>query len=241
MKGIKQALTKEQLIADGIRVVRVNGEDQVWGKKGHKLHYCEACGRHKYQKNAKTYYTIHKYVDTIKVGDKKYKSIIHNYSVNRVIYAWYHGLTPANMEVDHIDNNPHNNNIENLQLLSKTDNLKKKRLSKNQFTYMLTEEEILAKREKRQERLMKIKERKLKIKDFEDKLKQVRLKIKQLIYIRNNLTKERVKENNIIIWRELGSQITKTKCELSYEKIKKDFYENSLKELRAEKRAKEGE
>lgn len=240
MKGKKEELTKEQLIADGIRVVRVDGEDQVWGKNGCKLKYRETCSPHKYQTNSKTYYSILMYKGCYKVNNQ-YKSRYKNYSVNRVIYAWYHGLTPADMEVDHIDNNPHNNNIENLQLLSKTDNLKKKRLSKNQFTYMLTEEEILAKREKRQERLMKIKERKLKINDFEDKLKQVRLKIKQLIYIRNNLTKERVKENNIIIWRELGSQITKTKCELSYEKIKKDFYENSLKELRAEKRAKEGE
>lgn len=45
--------------------------------------------------------------------------------VHRVIYAKHYGEIPQDMDVDHIDNNRMNNRIENLQLLSRADNVRK--------------------------------------------------------------------------------------------------------------------
>lgn len=66
--------------------------------------------------------------------------------VNRAVYAWYYGEVPAGYEVDHIDNNTTNNHLSNLRLLTKEENLARKPVSKNQYTYWKTDEEILAER-----------------------------------------------------------------------------------------------
>lgn len=55
-----------------------------------------------------------------------YNNKPHTYPLARVIYAWYFGECPADMDVDHIDNNSLNNNINNLQLLTRSENLKKR-------------------------------------------------------------------------------------------------------------------
>lgn len=47
------------------------------------------------------------------------------YLEHRVIYAMHYGEIPDDMDVDHIDNNRGNNRIENLQLLSRLDNIMK--------------------------------------------------------------------------------------------------------------------
>lgn len=55
--------------------------------------------------------------------------------LHRVLYAWFIGPIPKNYVVDHIDNNKHNNNLNNLQLLSRADNVKKDyKVIKNQYT-----------------------------------------------------------------------------------------------------------
>ena len=58
------------------------------------------------------------------------------YSLARVIYAWYRGEVPADMDCDHIDDNPFNNKLENLQLLTRAENLQKRALNGiNQWAY----------------------------------------------------------------------------------------------------------
>ena len=52
--------------------------------------------------------------------------------LSRVIYAWFISEVPANMDVDHIDNNPENNALRNLQLISRKVNLAK-RLLDNEY------------------------------------------------------------------------------------------------------------
>ena len=45
--------------------------------------------------------------------------------LHAVIYAWYKGEVPLGYDVDHIDNNTLNNNIDNLQLLTCKENIRK--------------------------------------------------------------------------------------------------------------------
>jgi hypothetical protein len=49
------------------------------------------------------------------------------YQLHRVIYVWQFGVDPAELDVDHIDDDPTNNNIWNLQLLTRKDNNFKRR------------------------------------------------------------------------------------------------------------------
>jgi hypothetical protein len=44
----------------------------------------------------------------------------------RAIYAWFIGDIPANYDVDHKDNNSMNNSLDNLQLLTRKQNLAKR-------------------------------------------------------------------------------------------------------------------
>ena len=46
--------------------------------------------------------------------------------VHRVVWEAFNGPIPNGMDIDHIDGNPRNNSLKNLQVLSHTDNLKKR-------------------------------------------------------------------------------------------------------------------
>ena len=63
------------------------------------------------------------------------------YPLHRLLYAWYIGYVPANMDVDHIDNNSQNNDLSNLQLSTRKDNLAKREGFKNQWDAMKANEE----------------------------------------------------------------------------------------------------
>lgn len=64
------------------------------------------------------------------------------YPLHRLLYAWYIGYVPANMDVDHIDNNSQNNDLSNLQLSTRKDNLAKREGFKNQWDAMKANEEV---------------------------------------------------------------------------------------------------
>ena len=55
------------------------------------------------------------------------------YVLSRVMYAWFNGVCPANMDVDHIDNNSLNDTLDNLQLLTRQENLAKRTGYRNQY------------------------------------------------------------------------------------------------------------
>lgn len=62
----------------------------------------------------------------------------------RVLYAWFKGDIDDGMVVDHIDNNPFNNCLSNLQLLTQERNLEKRykdnpKANKNQWDAMKKE------------------------------------------------------------------------------------------------------
>jgi hypothetical protein len=50
------------------------------------------------------------------------------YYVSRVIYAMYHGIDPGPLTVDHIDRNPLNNSIDNLELVDRAVQNRNRRL-----------------------------------------------------------------------------------------------------------------
>lgn len=127
-KKQNNTLTKEMLLQWGI--IDISWDDEVennwiitryWrkncnsAKAYHTIKVCNAVCKHKY--------TTDKYYPIISFAyDNKMKSI----PLGRVIYAWFKGDIEDGMVIDHIDNNPYNNKIENLQKLTPEENLKKR-------------------------------------------------------------------------------------------------------------------
>lgn len=48
--------------------------------------------------------------------------------VHRVVWEAFNGAIPQGMDIDHIDGNPKNNKLDNLQILTRQDNLKKRNI-----------------------------------------------------------------------------------------------------------------
>lgn len=53
------------------------------------------------------------------------------YMVSRIIWIFHNGDIPGDHEIDHIDSDPTNNKIENLQLVNKAQNRQKRRAMRN--------------------------------------------------------------------------------------------------------------
>lgn len=61
------------------------------------------------------------------------------YVLSRVIYAWFNDVCPANMDVDHKDRNSLHDHLDNLQLLTRQENLAKRKGHMNQHAKSLRE------------------------------------------------------------------------------------------------------
>ena len=120
-------LTKEMLQDWGITDINydyTNNEWKVmryWYKNNSKvkqfkqLAICNAVCKHKYTTD-KSYPII----------TFSYKQQMISLPLSRLIYVWYNGDINDGFVVDHIDNNPYNNNPKNLQLLTQEQNLIKR-------------------------------------------------------------------------------------------------------------------
>ena len=49
------------------------------------------------------------------------------------MWAWFYGMVPANLDVDHINCNSLDDRLENLQLLTRAENLAKRKGHRNQY------------------------------------------------------------------------------------------------------------
>ena len=138
----KYSLTKKDLIDNGYFV---EGEkvfkQRSKGVKEVKQHLIIT--NHKYGKE-KSYIYVSLIIKRLSGVHKQTPIGLHN-----VIYAWYKGELPLGYDVDHIDNNPLNNNIDNLQLLTHEENLQKRPIKGvNQWYYINGyDEESWAKRQ----------------------------------------------------------------------------------------------
>ena len=54
-------------------------------------------------------------------------------SEHRLVYAWFKDDIPANYDVDHIDGDTMNNSLDNLQLLTRKENLAKRTLTQTEI------------------------------------------------------------------------------------------------------------
>lgn len=151
-------LSKDLLIQNNYRVeFEEDGTPKVMSykrnKQGQEIAIFTIGGRHKHKTSQEPY---------LFVGLMLNGTLSGTYSLARVVWAWCKGECPEDMTVDHIDNKhstAYDNRIDNLQLLSLSDNLKKRGYSRNQYTYHLSDEQI-EKRKKIAVELKKIKEQK---------------------------------------------------------------------------------
>lgn len=141
----RKEITKEWLMSCGVTNVT---EDGVIYRRGEVVKERLIKCPHKKSGNVKVYPGVQLYDP--KVYQELKKEInqldashraIKCYLVSRVVFAWFNGICPSDLDVDHKDNDPFNNNINNLQLLTRKENNNKHK-ARNQYNYHLTDEEI---------------------------------------------------------------------------------------------------
>ena len=135
-----KALTKEMLQEWGITNINWDNDfgewwiDRYWFKNNSKV---------KTHKRINVQNAVCKHKFTV---DKSYPIITFSYKqkvitlpLARVIYAWFKGPIEEKAVIDHKDNNPYNNKVDNLQKLSVGENLAKRFIdnplsNRNQYT-----------------------------------------------------------------------------------------------------------
>lgn len=145
----RKAVTREWLQKVGVESVSEDGETIIF--KGRVKNQLTISKKHPYG-NTLSYKVVAIYDpdnESIQFIDKKYThkdGSVHtccarqirtrNVAVSRLVYAWFKGEAPTDMDVDHIDGNTFNNSISNLQLLTRKENLAKRLLTASQITRM---------------------------------------------------------------------------------------------------------
>ena len=130
----RYSLTKQDLIDNGYFV---EGE-KVFKHRNSKRsgHYIKEIkqqtiiNKNKYG-NGKSYIFVPLHIKRLNRENRQLTICLHT-----VIYAWYKGEVPLGYDVDHIDNNSLNNNINNLQLLTHEENIRRRKLNINQWYYI---------------------------------------------------------------------------------------------------------
>jgi hypothetical protein len=99
---------------EGYPKYSITSEGDVFSHKGTKPRLLKPQAA---SQSKKGYVQVRLYDNSGKLGKLKY--------VHRLVYQTFKGEIPQGLEIDHIDSNPRNNNISNIQLLSRRDNTDK--------------------------------------------------------------------------------------------------------------------
>lgn len=132
-------LTKQDLQKLGVTDVHRDGTVYVHGTK--KSPY-PITTKHAYGEN-RTYLAVslQDYTEKVPITHhyKRKDGTVHDHKtwayrvrtvpLARLVLAWFRGEIPGDMDADHIDGDPMNNHIKNLQMISRRENLAKRSLS----------------------------------------------------------------------------------------------------------------
>ena len=119
MKIYLNARTKEDLLEAGIVSVSEDGKEILYKPSKH-LDVVKKAPQYSDERN---YYHVH-------IGN-------YQMAAHRLIYIWFKGEIPEKYCVDHKDDNKQNNNINNLQILTWSENTKKNRKVSKQGTRLI--------------------------------------------------------------------------------------------------------
>ena len=152
LKNMKRKIcTKQTLLDWGITVEETSEKGKYLVKRnGKKLTRHPTDARKKYGKTI-TYLYYSLYMGKVD-GKVKQTNLLEHVAV----WLWFKGDIPDGLDLDHIDNDKFNNDIDNLQLLTRKENLRKRGIGHNQYTFNLTDEEILALRKRNAEKHRKV-------------------------------------------------------------------------------------
>ena len=166
VNGHNRALTKQQLIELGVTAVT---EDGKVFKNGVECKIVMLKNKYKHSTNVYQNAVV-QFVDkskkipfVTKDGYNSYTYGCMNISVARIMFVWFVRDIEYGEQIDHKDDDPLNNTLNNLQVLTQEENLKKRGLGRNQFTWNLTDEEILKRRAEKEKEQNRIKENKRRI------------------------------------------------------------------------------
>lgn len=130
----RKTLQREWLRSLGITYVSDDGLKVMKGSI--ELTQTVVTGKHKYgedkQYKVVQVYDHEYYLDQLR-RHCKHPAGMRALLVSRVVFAWKWGMCPGDRDVDHIDDNPFNNHYTNLQLLTRAENLAKRKKSHKQI------------------------------------------------------------------------------------------------------------
>lgn len=135
-KELKQELLKRNFN----KVEWVDGVWEITSKTGNIITVGTSKATHQYGKDM--YYRIVHFYDTV---DRRQ----YTFTLHRFIYCWFNGDIEEGMDIHHIDGDTDNNRLENLEKITHAENIRKRGIGRNQYSYNLTDEEILEKRRQR--------------------------------------------------------------------------------------------
>ena len=130
----KYELTKQDLIDNGYFVegekVFKQCNSRRWGNGVREIKQNTITNKNKYGVG-KRYICVSLIIKRINNGKQRF------FGLHNVIYAWYKGEVPLGYDVDHIDGDSLNNNIDNLELVTHEENLKRRSIKGvNQWYYI---------------------------------------------------------------------------------------------------------
>ena len=133
--------------------INENNEFELW-KGDKKLNVYDNTTKHEVSGRHTTYKMYLIYVsedNALNTGTRVIRNEYISLLQHVASYLWFKGDIPHELDVDHIDNDKVNNHPDNLQLLTRAENLRKNGIGRNQYSWNLTEEEIMEKRRLKEE------------------------------------------------------------------------------------------